>query len=161
MKPAPAKALWHGGVPGLDMGDLIEPGHSRDHNHPGCKWCAARAAGTATHDMTSARRDRVYCTTHRLYAKFHASLYGHGDLYRVEAVGDVERSEEDKFPSFVAPALRVVVVFARDVLLSPGERTAIYVEWAKRDGVSKRQAYEDLRRLATTAGSVIPPEPRR
>lgn len=146
-----SKALWHGGVPDLQVGDLIQPGHSRDDRHPGCPFCEARKAGTASIDLPSARADRVYFTTHRLYAKFHASLYGHGDLYRVEPVGEVERSAEDLFPSFVAPAARVLVVFAREVLLTPGERTAIYLEWARRQGVPKRQALTDLASMVERA----------
>ena len=28
-----AAPLYHGGAPGLAVGDLLKPGHSRDHNH--------------------------------------------------------------------------------------------------------------------------------
>jgi hypothetical protein len=35
------KRLFHGGIPGLRRGDLIEPGHDRQA-HDGCQWCAAR-----------------------------------------------------------------------------------------------------------------------
>lgn len=27
--------LWHGGIPGLKIGDILEPGHER-HTHDGC-----------------------------------------------------------------------------------------------------------------------------
>lgn len=126
--------LFHGGVPGLRAGDLIEPGHSR-REHDGCPWCAARAQGEAHLGMDgpSQQTDRVYATGHRLYAKYHASLWGRGDLYRVEAVGDVQPSSEDSIPSVHAPALRVVAVVDRAVLLTHSERRRLYREWGIAD----------------------------
>lgn len=40
------RVWWHGGVPGLCAGGLIEPGHERA-TQDGCPWCAARANGEA------------------------------------------------------------------------------------------------------------------
>lgn len=98
--------LWHGGVPGLRSGDLLTGGQER-RTHDGCPMCAARTNGTATIDAKSARPDRVYLTTVREYARFYASLYGRGDLYRVEALdsGDLEPSTEDHFPTWTAPVV--------------------------------------------------------
>ncbi len=126
--------LFHGGVPGLRVGDLIEPGHSR-REHDGCPWCEARARGEAHLGMDgpSQQAGRVYATGHRLYAKYHASLWGRGDLYRVEAVGDMKPSDEDSIPSFHAPALRVVAAVDRAVLLTHGERRRLYREWGMAD----------------------------
>ena len=129
--------LFHGGVLGLRVGDLIEPGHDRK-SHPGCKFCEARAQG-GSHlgvDPLASQVGRVYFTTHRLYAKHYASLWGRGDLYRVEAVGDVAPSLEDTIESFTAPALRVVAVLDRAVLLTMTERRRLYREWGEADGVA-------------------------
>lgn len=125
---------YHGGVPGLRPGDLIEPGHDRK-THDGCPWCEARANGEAHHgiDGPSQRPDRVYATTHRLYAKHYASLYGRGDLYRVEPVGDVETSTEDTIHTVTAPAFRIVAVLDRAVLLTMSERRRLYREWGAAD----------------------------
>lgn len=126
--------LFHGGVPDLRPGDLITPGHDR-RSHEGCAWCEARAKGEAHQglDGPSLRTDRVYATTHRLYAKHYASLWGRGDLYRVEPVGDVERSTEDTIDSYCAEQLQVVAVLDRAVLLTPSERRRLYREWGAAD----------------------------
>jgi hypothetical protein len=132
--------LWHGGVPGLRPGDLIQPGHAR-RAHDGCPWCEARAkggVGPGGLDPLSGEQDRVYMTTHRLYAKHYASLWGRGDLYRVEPVGDATPSTEDSVPSFTAPAARVVAVYERAVLLTNTERRRLAREWAAFDaGVTR------------------------
>lgn len=126
--------LWHGGVPGLRVGDLLEPGHDR-FLHDGCPFCEARAAGEAHLgiDPPSAHQDRVYVTTNRLYAKHHASLWGRGDLYRVEAVGDLVRSTEDTIETYTAPAARVLAAYDRAVLLTWTERRRLDREWAAAD----------------------------
>ena len=127
--------LFHGGVPDLKPGDLIEPGHER-RVHEGCPWCEARAAGGAGPlgiDGPSVERDRVYATSSRLYAKHYASLWGRGDLYRVEPVGDARPSAEDTMPAITAPALRVVSVLDRAVLLTMSERRRLAREWGAAD----------------------------
>ena len=128
-------AWWHGGVPGLRPGDLIEPGHERAA-HDGCPWCEARAARTAGPgglDGPSGQPDRVYLTSHRLYAKHYASLWGRGDLYRVEPVGDVESSVEDSIETVTCRAARVVAVTDRAVLLTMRERRRLFREWGVAD----------------------------
>lgn len=126
--------LFHGGIPGLRIGDLIEPGHDRKA-HDGCPWCEARARGEAHLgiDPIAAESDRVYFTTNRLYAKHYASLWGNGDLYRVEPVGDVLPSREDSIESFTSPALRVAAVLDRMVLLTMSERRRLFREWGQAD----------------------------
>ena len=128
-------ALYHGGIPGLRVGDLIEPGHERQAVKD-CPWCKARAKGEAGPggiDGPSVHHDNVYATTHRLYAKYYASLYGRGDLYRVETVGDAPRSDEDSFETYRAPALRVLAVLDRAVLLTMTERRRLAREWLAAD----------------------------
>lgn len=129
--------FWHGGAPGLRVGDLIEPGHDR-RDHDGCPWCAARAvekAGGATPviDGLALESDRVYLTEDRDYARYYASLWGRGDLYRVDPVGDVRPSVEDTIESWTAPAARVIAVYERAVLLSWGQRRALSRKWALAD----------------------------
>ena len=127
-------ALWHGGVPGLRPGHLIEPGNVR-RSHEGCAYCEARANGEAHDgiDGPSLHQDRVYATTNRLYAKFHASLWGRGDLYRVEPVGDLWRSTEDSIESFTASTFQIVSVYERAVLLTMSERRRLFREWDDAD----------------------------
>ncbi len=145
--------LFHGGVAGLNVGDLLLPGHSRDNRHPGCKVCEARAAGTTEIDKPSAHPDRIYLSADLEYARFHASLYGHGDLYRVEPYQEsdtgvgLERSEEDLFPSFTAPAGRVLAVLARRVQLTPRQRQKIYIRWAALQGRSKSEALYEFHKM--------------
>jgi hypothetical protein len=126
--------LFHGGVPDLRVGDIIEPGHDR-RQHDGCPFCEARAKGEAHGgiDGPSQRPDRVYATTHRLYAKHYASLWGCGDLYRVTTDGLVERSTEDSFESYCAERLVVAGVLDRAVLLTWSERRRLYREWGVAD----------------------------
>jgi len=129
---------WHGGMPGLRVGDLIEPGHERA-TRDDCPICDARrvgtslAAGNAIIDAPSAHRDRIYITTDRLYAKHYASLYGRGDLYRVEPIGDLLRSTEDSYETYAVTAARVVSVYDRAVLLTWSERRRLYREWGQAD----------------------------
>lgn len=124
--------LWHGGAPGLRPGDLIEPGHER-RVHEGCAWCEARARGESPGADPLARPDRVYLTGHRGYARHYASLWGRGDLYRVEPVGPLERSLEDTIESWMAPGARVIAVVERAILLTWKERRRLFREWEAAD----------------------------
>lgn len=140
--------FFHGGVAGLVIGDLLEPGHSRDDRHPGCPVCEARKRGDASlGDPPSSHPDHVYLTTDRLYAKFHASMYGRGDLYIAEPVGEFEVSSEDPFPAIYARKARVIAVPERRVLLSMGERRKLYLRWAKVEGIAHARAAEEFERL--------------
>lgn len=143
--------LFHGGVPGLRAGDLIEPGHDRQ-KHDGCAWCAARAALPPERDGDALHSDRVYVTPERLYARYYASLYGRGDLYRVEPVGELQRSTEDNVETWTAPAARVVAALDRAVLLSPSERRRLYRLWGDADQVALA-AYAD--QLAADAAAEV------
>jgi uncharacterized protein len=63
----PAGPFLHGGVPGLDVGDMLEPGHRRKPAAPPAEWVAF-----------TVRQD---------YARRFAAAYpGGGDLYLVEPV---------------------------------------------------------------------------
>lgn len=129
------RRLFHGGVPGLRAGDMIEPGHAR-HAHDGCAWCAARSELPPERDGLPRHPDRVYLTPERLYGRYYASLYGRGDLYQVEAVGELQRSTEDNMETWTAPAARVLVAVDRAVLLTPGERRRLYRVWGDADAAA-------------------------
>ena len=131
-------AYYHGGVPDLRPGDLLTPGHAR-RQHEGCPWCEARANGGAHLGLDGpSQREAVYFTPIRLYAKFHASLYGYGDLYRVEPVGPLELSMEDTVETWTAPAARVLSVYDRAVRLTDTERRRLNRLWAEADNEWKR-----------------------
>jgi hypothetical protein len=126
-------AYYHGGVPDLRPGDLLMPGHARKQ-HEGCPWCEARANGGAHLGLDGPSQvEAVYFTPIRLYAKFHASLYGYGDLYRVEPVGEIKLSFEDTVETWTAPAARVLSVYDRAVLLTDTERRKLNRLWAEAD----------------------------
>lgn len=135
--------LWHGGIPGLRPGDLIEPGHDR-RAHEGCPWCEARTGQAQggpqpVIDALAREKGRVYMTTDREYARHYASLWGRGDLYRVEPVGDLRRSEEDTVESWTAPAARVLAVYDRAVLLTWSQRRALLRRWTAADELAAQR----------------------
>jgi len=124
--------LFHGGAPGLKAGDIIQPGHKRK-THDGCSWCIARESGQAGMlDPQSKHQDKVYVTSDRLYAKYYASLYGYGDLYRVRPVNPTP-SDEDSIESFSCDSAVVVSVLDRAVLLTWNERRRLFKNWGRAD----------------------------
>lgn len=137
--------LWHGGAPGLRVGDLLLPGNSR-RIHEGCAFCAARENGgtVAGIDPPSAKR-AVYVTSDKGYARYYASLWGYGDLYIVEPVGPAEVSPEDHFPSWTTEAARVVAVYQRAIQLTWTQRRALFRRWEIAD---REHAAKSIRALS-------------
>jgi hypothetical protein len=140
---------YHGGVSGLRVGDIIEPGHDRFVE--GCHICETRKRGEVFTDdegnpidPPTGRHDRVHLTTNREYARFYASMAVYGDLYRVEPVGDVEPSTEDPndFSAVCVPAARVIAVYDRCVRLTPSQRKRIAKLWKKADEANERGGVE-------------------
>lgn len=136
------KWYWHGGVPGLSPGDLLQPGYPRQL-HDGCEFCAARANGMAVLgpdgipiDPPSKHGDRIYVTTDKAYARFYASLYGRGDLYKVRPIGTSMRSAEDRFPTWVIEAGEIIEVVERSVLLTTTQRSKLNARWAEADAIA-------------------------
>jgi hypothetical protein len=142
--------FFHGGVPGLRKGDLLKGGHTRDNLHPGCKFCEERAAAAPGQggaiDPASSHPEHVYFTADKEYARYHASLYGRGDLYLVDPGADFERSTEDLVLSFHAPSVTIIGVIERRVLLRWSERRTLYVKMGRLEGLTKRQALEEFDR---------------
>lgn len=130
--------LYHGGRPGLRVGDVITPEMGGRPAHEGCLFCEARqqeAVGgqRSVIDSLPTHRDRVYATPNRLYAKYYASLWGRGDLYRVEPVGEAVRSGEDTIESWHAPGWWIVKIYERAVLLTWTERRRLLKQWTVAD----------------------------
>jgi hypothetical protein len=157
--PAPLPRLFHGGVPGLRPGDLIEPGPP--HVVDGCPICAARAQGLSyttpglgVIDPPTGRPDRVYATSDREYARWYASKYPRGDLYVIELLGDVDVSTEDRFPTWCAPAARVRSIYDRYVLLTPAQRRRMSNRWTLADAAADRFARERAAEHAKNAAPV-------
>lgn len=126
-------ALYHGGVPDLRPGDVIRPGNTRPV-HEGCVMCEANAANKAVPGSPlTEHKDRVYLTPNRLYARHYASLYGRGDLYRVEHPTGLIRSTEDSIETWHAPVAVVAAVIERAVLLTMSERRRLLREWTEAD----------------------------
>ncbi|MFB6961871.1 hypothetical protein ACFCYB_34035 [Streptomyces sp. NPDC056309] len=136
--PPPGTRLYHGGIPGLRPGDLIEP-------HPpavvdGCPVCEARAAGEdptvpglGVVDPATKHPDRVYVTSDREYARYYASRVWLGDLYQVEPIGDLAASTEDHWPTWTCEAARVVAVVSRAVRLTYRQRRTLLNKWERHD----------------------------
>lgn len=128
-----SETFYHGGVDGLQRGDILTPGMGRKH-HDGCPWCEARAKGEAHLGMDGpALVEGVYFTTDKLYAMHYASLYGAGNLYKVEPIGEVQRSTEDSYDTWIAPQARVVGVVQKAVRLTAKDRRRLHREWAAAD----------------------------
>ena len=141
---------YHGGKPGLRPGDLLTPYHDRA-GHPGCAFCEARARGETIKGIDPpSQHESVYVTTHRLYAKHYASLWGYGDLYRVDPLGEFVASEEDTMRAFRCDQARIVSVLDRAVLLTPSERRRIHREWTAAD-IRDDPARADQIRVAAEA----------
>lgn len=121
--------LFHGGVAGLQPGDIIRPNQGHRKHIDGCPVCAALAKGEATPFDLSTPEGWVYATKDRPYARHYASK-ARGDLYRVQLLGEVEPSDEDgPFPTWRARRARVVAVAERNVTMSWGERERLFIRW--------------------------------
>lgn len=120
--------LFHGGVGGLWPGNMILPDMAHGRYVDGCADCEAHRRGEhGTDPLTPA--GWVYASTDRPYARYYASRAVKGWLYEVELMGDVERSEEDLFPSWRARSAKVIRVIEKRVTLTMDERRALFVRW--------------------------------
>ena len=125
--------LWHGGIPGLRVGDVLTGGQQRKH-HDGCAFCEARAKGESLGGIDPpSKLQGVYVTSDKEYARHYASLWGYGDLYVVEPLGELVPSKEDHFLSWVVSSARVVSVYQRAVLLTWTKRRALAKRWKVAD----------------------------
>jgi len=123
---------FHGGKPGLSIGDLILPGSPNFVD--GCPVCDAHRAGD-NHPLEPVTKhaDRVYITTDREYARFYASKYPRGDLYSVEPLGEIVPSDEDPFPTWHVPTARVRGLYDVYVQLTRKQRRGLVRRWEAAD----------------------------
>lgn len=121
--------LFHGGVPGRWLGEIIIPGMAEHRYHEGCPHCEAQRRGEVTGLDPATPAEWVYATTDLGYARWYASRAGNGTLYEVRLEGDVERSEEDEFPTWRARRAVVTRIRERDIRLTHGERRALFIRW--------------------------------
>lgn len=154
-------AVWHGGVPGLGVGDTLVP--SPPLVTDGCPVCVARSEGriftigefrewmaefppersrSALAAVAGApdwmpldppsETEAVYVTASQPYARWYAAK-GRGDLYQVQPIGGMDPSPTDNFPTWMVGSARVVAVVERCVRLKRPDRRALAKEWAKAD----------------------------
>lgn len=97
--------LWHGGVPGLKVGDLIRPASETGTEHS----ITRRAAGLA--NPGHVRDDQVHLTTDRNAARAYAAAYPNGALYVAEPIGDTEPDPDAPDIAIRCPAARITAVY--------------------------------------------------
>lgn len=125
--------LFHGGAPGLSVGDVIVPGMAEARYVDGCPDCEAHKAGH--HGPLSGDPatppEWVYASEDRQYARYYASRAVKGWLYGVRLDGEVERSAEDppEFKSWRGRRAVVTSVLERAVVLTMRERRRLFVRW--------------------------------
>ena len=129
MNPGTPTALFHGGVPGLWVGDVILPNMAEHRYVPGCKYCEAQRTNSEVAFDPPTPPDWVYATSDRPYARCYASRAVRGTLYRIRLEGDVERSTEDPFPTWRGRRAIVVASLERAVTLTMKERRRLFVRW--------------------------------
>jgi len=101
--------FFHGGIPGLAVGDVIAPPDVTGTSHR----LSAHAPDHAPHGT---RTDVVYVTTVQNIARFYAACYPDGALYRVEPEGIVGPDPDAPTCSMMcASALIVAVIRPRVV----------------------------------------------
>ncbi|MEU5772638.1 hypothetical protein ABZ819_04950 [Streptomyces venezuelae] len=98
---------FHGGVPGLKVGDSILPPDKTGTDHTLSKY-ATQLDGPAH----ARRTDIVYLTTQRQVAKAYAAFYPDGALYQVLPASPVDRDADCLTPdlSWHCPFAIVVAV---------------------------------------------------
>jgi hypothetical protein len=116
-----SQRYWHGGIPGLRPGDVIEPQPlgSGPHLVDGCDVCESRKRGQQL-PTDNLDPSQVYVTTDREYARIYAAGYPNGALYRVEPEGDLVPSP-DPVPSWGCDRARVLAVYDAYVRLTPAQ----------------------------------------
>jgi hypothetical protein len=121
--------LFHGGVAGRKVGDVLLPNMAEHRYVEGCPCCASQRMGQGPDPATPS--DWVYGCADRPYARYYASRALGGSLYRVRLEGDVERSVEDPDWSWTYRGRRAVVVAVveRNVVLTMQERQKLFIRW--------------------------------
>lgn len=120
--------LFHGGVPGLWVGDVLLPNMAHARFVDGCAECEAHKRGESVFDPLTPS-DWVYATSDREYARYYASRAVKGTLYRVRLEGETERSTEDPFPTWRARRAIVLGVPERNITMTMKQRRCLFLRW--------------------------------
>lgn len=98
--------LWHGGVPGLNVGDLLLPvtESGTDRNLTGYGMLPTRQPGHV-------RQDRVHLVTDRAAARAYAAAYPNGALYVAEPLGETEPDPDAPDIAIRCERARVTAVY--------------------------------------------------
>lgn len=141
--PRPTR-YWHGGFPGLAVGEALLPAQTTGH-----KIVDAKDKGVLyEHDSTS-----VYISNDKQFARAFAAWYGtvwggdRGDLYEVEPQGSLFADPDYSIGpevSFRCHEARIVAVEARAVRMTETEATrahAPYAFWPDGSPQYDRQGY--------------------
>lgn len=116
------RILYHGGVRGLNAGDIIAGGHQR-HMHDDCPMCRLHESGDISDPDHTQHPESAYCTRDKDYARMYAALCD-GDLYQVKPdgcellPGDADSDVEE----YRCDRLKVVRVVERHVRLTWKDR---------------------------------------
>lgn len=125
--------LYHGGVAGLYVGDVIYPDQAGHRYVDDCAHCLAQKEGRAGALGLDPETPEgwVYATADKPYARYYASRAVKGSLYRVRLEEDVEPSAEDpaQFHAFRGRRAVVVQVLERGVVMTHRERKQLFVRW--------------------------------
>lgn len=98
--------LWHGGVPGLKVGDLLRPVSETDTEHSLTRY-AARVGLNRDH----VRQDRVHLTSDRAVARAYAAAYPNGALYVAEPIGETEPDPDAPEIALRCPQARITAAY--------------------------------------------------
>jgi len=109
---------FHGGVPGLDVGDmLVSPSEhgkqatfSQYRHLPGAEVM---------------RQDRVYAVRDKVAAAMYAGMYPHGDVYEVELLGEQRDDPDCTVPGYSVECERARIVGVVRRRVRPEESAAL------------------------------------
>ncbi|MDR3589278.1 MAG: hypothetical protein P4N41_06410 [Negativicutes bacterium] len=99
---------YHGGIPGLNPGDMLLP--------PAVTGKSTLLEHAKEIDPNCVQRaDRVYIVTEREMADVYALVYPYGDTYKVRPVGELEHDADCKEPglSFQCEKAEIIAVIRR------------------------------------------------
>ena len=102
------KKYYHGGIPGLNKGDILLP--------PLVTGKSTLLEYSREIDPNGAQQnDRVYITTDKLAADMFAFVYPNGDTYKVVPIGDLENDPDclEDGLSFQCSQAKVIAVLRR------------------------------------------------
>ena len=141
--------LYHGGVRGLNAGDIIEGNHDR-HEHDDCPLCRMHTADNPADPDRTLHHDYAYCTPIKLYARQYAAICD-GDLYQVRPADDCELlpGDEPGIEEYRCHRLIVVRAVERHVQLTWKDRRKLQ-RWSQRQPGYKL-GHDYLPRNATPA----------